>query len=258
MSITEERLKSYDSSSFNFKFLINEMKTDWKKLWLDVYSQIPELFKLLEDKLNSDTEIYKKKNLIFPEKKYIFETFKHFDLQETKIVILGQDPYHGFGQAHGLSFSVMDGVKIPPSLVNIFKELSSEIDDFKAPDSGNLTKWLNQGVLLLNTALTVLEGNPNEYQEYWGPITDVVIKELSERYSGKLIFMLWGKPAQSKAPDQSKDKKKGVIDQSKHHILRTVHPSPLSAHRGWFGCNHFTKANFLLEKDGKKKIDWKL
>jgi len=254
-----DRVNSYDPSLFDFKFLINQMKPQWKQLWLSVYDQKPLTFKALENKLNEDTRLFKKKHLIFPPKKHIFETFSHLDLDETKVVILGQDPYHGYGQAHGLSFSVQDGVKTPPSLVNIFKELRSEIDDFKVPESGNLMPWLDQGVVLLNSALTVLEGNPNEYQEYWSPITDAVIKELSDRHPGGLVFMLWGKPAQSKAPDLNKSKKRqGVVDQSKHHVLRTTHPSPLSAHRGWFGCDHFNQANDFLKKDGKSPIDWRL
>lgn len=257
-----DRLNSYDPSAFDFKSLFNQMKPGWKKLWTEVYQEIPEYFDALETKLNEDTRVYKKKLLIYPPKKNIFETFQHFDLNDTKVVILGQDPYHGFGQAHGLSFSVQDGVKHPPSLVNIFKELSSEYDDFKVPESGNLTKWLDQGVLLLNAALTVLESNANEYQNYWSPITDLVVKKMSEKHPGGIVFLLWGKPAQSKAPDLSKlsakSKARGVVDQSKHHILRTAHPSPLSARRGWFGCNHFKLANDLLEKDNKTAINWKL
>jgi uracil-DNA glycosylase len=245
--MSSDRLDSDYTSPFNFKVLFESMKPGWKKIWIDVYNNHPDLFKNLEDKLNYDISIYGTKILIFPPKKHIFETFNHFDLDETKVVILGQDPYHGLGQAHGLSFSVQDGVKHPPSLQNIFKELENEYDTFKIPESGNLTKWLDQGVLLLNSALTVLEKNANEYQKYWSPITDLIVKEMSEKHSGGIVFMLWGSPAQSKAPTLKK-----------HHILKAVHPSPLSAHRGFFGCNHFRKANELLSKDGKKVIDWVL
>lgn len=242
-----DRLDCNYTSSFDFKVLFKDMKPGWKQIWTDVYTRHTDLFKKLEDKLNYDISVYGTKFLIFPPKKNIFETFNHFDLNETKVVILGQDPYHGLGQAHGLSFSVQDGVKHPPSLLNIFKELENEYNTFEIPKSGNLTKWLDQGVLLLNSALTVLEQNPNEYQKYWCPITDLIVKELSEKHPGGIVFMLWGSHAQSKAPSNKK-----------HHILKTVHPSPLSANRGFFGCNHFQKANELLARDGKKTIDWLL
>jgi uracil-DNA glycosylase len=256
-----DRSNSYDSTPFNFEVLFKNMKPGWKTIWTDVYNQNTELFQTLENKLNEDTLIYQTKLLIFPAKKHIFETFNHFDLNDTKVVILGQDPYHSLGQAHGLSFSVQDGVKHPPSLLNIFKELENEYSDFKIPESGNLTKWLDQGVLLLNSALTVLETCPNQYQKYWSPITDLIVQKMSEQHPGGIVFLLWGAPAQSKAPNQkknTKNPKKEVINQAKHHILKAVHPSPLSAHRGFFGCDHFKKTNELLHKDGKKIINWVL
>jgi len=243
----DNRINSFDPSTFNLVTLFDKMKPNWKKIWNKVYQENPNLFKDLEAKLNNDTITYGSKLLIFPPKDQIFETFYHFDLEDTKVVILGQDPYHKFGQAHGLSFSVKDGIKPPPSLVNIFKELRLEYKDFTVPKSGNLTKWLDQGVLLLNNALTVLESNPNEYEKYWSPITNLVMKEISEQHKEGIIFLLWGAFAQSKSPIQKQ-----------HHILKSAHPSPLSANNGFFGCNHFVKTNEILTKNGKKIIDWTL
>ena len=164
------------------------------------------------------------------------------------MVILGQDPYHGPGQAHGLCFSVPDGVPPPPSLVNIFKELKDDIG-IPIPRSGNLTAWARQGVFLLNASLTVRAGEPMSHAKIgWATFTDTVIKTISDK-KDHVVFMLWGKFAQEK---------RVLIDENKHLILRSVHPSPLSAHGGFFGCKHFSKANEWLMKKGISPVDWQL
>ena len=183
---------------------------------------------------------------IYPDMFNIFNSMKHTSFSEIKVVILGQDPYHEKGQAMGLSFSVPEGEKIPPSLVNIYKEIESETGK-KMPSHGNLTSWAKQGVLLLNTVLTVREHSANSHKgKGWEKFTDAIIKKIADRKSG-VVFLLWGANARSK---------KAFIDTSKHLVLESVHPSPLSAYNGFFGCNHFIKANEYLEKLGKTPIDW--
>jgi uracil-DNA glycosylase len=185
---------------------------------------------------------------IYPNMHNIFNALKYTAYEDVKVVILGQDPYHGPNQAHGLCFSVQPGVEPPPSLKNIFKELHSDIG-FQIPKSGCLTKWCEQGVLLLNTVLTVRAGQPNSHKgKGWEQITDRVISLLSEREK-PMVFMLWGGNARSKKP---------LIDSSRHLILETVHPSPLSAYNGFFGCKHFSKANEFLISHGDTPIDWSL
>ncbi|GAM14601.1 uracil-DNA glycosylase, family 1 [Mesobacillus selenatarsenatis SF-1] len=185
---------------------------------------------------------------IFPEKDNIFNALRFTDYEDVKVVILGQDPYHGHGQAHGLSFSVKPGVKIPPSLRNIFKELNADLG-YEVPDNGYLKKWAEQGVLLLNTVLTVREGNANSHRgKGWEHFTDKVITLLNEREK-PAIFILWGKPAQSKLK---------LINEDKHKIIMSVHPSPLSARRGFFGSKPFSKVNELLKEQGEKEIDWQI
>ena len=167
-------------------------------------------------------------------------------LEKIKVVIIGQDPYHGIGQAHGLCFSVNDGVKFPPSLKNIFKELQSDLG-IPIPISGNLTHWSEQGVFLLNNTLTVREKTPTSHQKKgWEEFTDAVIKLISEQKSG-VVFLLWGSFAQSK---------ENLIDTTKHHILKAAHPSPFSAHRGFFGCKHFSTTNKILIEQGKTPINF--
>jgi len=162
-------------------------------------------------------------------------------------VILGQDPYHGPNQAHGLSFSVRPGVAIPPSLMNMYKELEAEIPGFVRPNHGYLESWARQGVLLLNTVLTVEAGQAHSHARLgWEAFTDRVIALINEHREG-VVFLLWGSHAQ---------KKGSIIDRQRHHVLQAPHPSPLSAHRGFFGCGHFVKANAWLEEHGKKPIDW--
>lgn len=185
--------------------------------------------------------------ILYPASKNIFNAFAHTPFDKVKVVILGQDPYHGPNQAHGLSFSVQKGVQFPPSLQNIFKELMTEFKDFKYPVDGDLTQWADQGVLLLNATLTVEAQKAGSHQKQgWETFTDKVIETLSEKRSG-IIFLLWGKYAQAKAH---------LIDKSKHHVLMSAHPSPFSAHSGFFGNDHFKKVNEILKREGKKGIDW--
>ncbi|HRA10169.1 MAG TPA: uracil-DNA glycosylase [Chitinophagaceae bacterium] len=185
---------------------------------------------------------------IYPPGSLIFNAFNTTALQKVKVVILGQDPYHGRGQAHGLCFSVQNGVPPPPSLLNIFKELQNDIG-ITIPDHGNLTKWAEQGVFLLNASLTVRAGEPMSHSKIgWSTFTDAVIKTISTKKKN-IVFLLWGKFAQEK---------RVLIDESKHCILRSVHPSPLSAYGGFFGCKHFSKTNEYLVSKGIDPIDWSL
>ncbi len=190
----------------------------------------------------------KRKYRIFPPGKLLFNAFDHTPFDKVKVVLLGQDPYHGSGQAHGLCFSVPDGVQKPPSLINIFKELQADLG-FEPPVHGNLTKWADQGVLLLNATLTVRENQAGSHQHHgWETFTDAAITQLSLRRNN-LVFVLWGNYALAK---------RSLIDASRHFILTSVHPSPLSAHRGFFGCNHFSQINNLLRQQGVNEIDWNL
>lgn len=184
---------------------------------------------------------------IFPPMYDIFNAFKYCAYEDVKVVILGQDPYHGDGQAHGMAFSVKQGVEIPPSLKNIYKELESDIG-FKIPSHGCLESWEKQGVFLLNTALTVRKGQPLSHRgKGWEIFTDHVISILSAREK-PMVFLLWGSNARSK---------KGLIDTARHLVLEAPHPSPLSAFAGFFGCKHFSKANAFLSQQGEK-VDWRI
>lgn len=188
---------------------------------------------------------------VYPLEKDVFNALKHTPFSKVKVVILGQDPYHGPGQAHGLCFSVPEGVQLPPSLKNIFKEISSDLQ-LPYPNHGNLTKWALQGVLLLNTTLTVPEKKPMAHARLgWEQFTDEIIKLLASR-NDPVIFALWGSHAQSKVTH--------IVEgnNSKHVILKAPHPSPLSAHRGFLGCGHFSTINEILIKLGKDPIDWKI
>lgn len=186
-------------------------------------------------------------SVCFPPKDFVFNALKLCNPKDIKVVILGQDPYHGFGQANGLAFSVYDGVKWPPSLTNIFKEVATDLD-VALPLSGNLERWAAQGVLLLNNTLTVEEKLPNSHAKLgWSNFTDAIIKTLSDQ-NEDIVFMLWGGFAQKKAK---------LIDANKHKILLSGHPSPLSANRGfWFGNKHFSKANAFLKSKNKAIIAW--
>ena len=186
---------------------------------------------------------------VFPPGSLIFNAFNHTPFDEVKVVILGQDPYHNVGQAHGLSFSVPRGVGIPPSLRNMYLELSTDIPGFQPPNHGDLTAWANQGVLLLNATLTVRAHTAGSHQgKGWEAFTDKAIAELSARRQG-IVFLLWGRYAKNKA---------ALIDHRTHHILTAAHPSPFSAHSGFFGCKHFSKANEFLVKQGKDPINWQV
>ncbi len=183
---------------------------------------------------------------VYPPGKYIFHAFEMCPLEKVKVVILGQDPYHGPGQAHGLCFSVQKGVPMPPSLLNIFKEINSDLGK-KMPADGHLDRWAAQGVLLLNTTLTVRKGGPGSHQgRGWEIFTDRVIQLISAERSG-VVFLLWGAHA---------GKKSSLIDSARHYILKAPHPSPLSAHRGFLGCGHFSKANAFLKENGEVPINW--
>ncbi|RNI34196.1 uracil-DNA glycosylase [Hanamia caeni] len=186
--------------------------------------------------------------VIYPPGPLIFNAFKQTPFDKLEVVLLGQDPYHNKGQAHGLSFSVPDGVPKPPSLVNIFKELHNDLG-INIPESGNLEKWARQGVLLLNASLTVRQNEPGSHAKIgWLQFTDSVIRKISDEKEG-IVFLLWGKFAQEK---------QALIDETKHFVLKAAHPSPYSANNGFFGCRHFSMTNELLMKQHKSPIDWKL
>lgn len=185
---------------------------------------------------------------VFPPREKIFRSLELTPIDSVKCVILGQDPYHDVGQAHGLAFSVNPGVKIPPSLANIYKELHDELETY-IPDNGFLEKWAKQGVLLLNTVLTVRAHEANSHKgKGWEKFTDSVISEVN-KLDHPVVFMLWGKPAQSK---------KKLLTNPKHLVLETVHPSPLSVYRGFWGCGHFAKCNEFLQANGETPIDWQI
>lgn len=186
---------------------------------------------------------------IYPKGSEIFNAFDKTPFNNLKVVILGQDPYHGPGQAHGLSFSVQKGISPPPSLVNIFKEINNDIGLAISKDSGDLTHWALQGVLLLNASLTVRSGEPMSHSQCgWANFTDAVIKKISA-HKEHIVFILWGKFA---------GEKQVLIDETKHFILKSAHPSPFSADKGFFGCRHFSKTNGFLTKNGLEPIDWQL
>jgi uracil-DNA glycosylase len=187
-------------------------------------------------------------HICFPPKELIFSAFEYCSFDDLKVVIIGQDPYHGEGEANGLCFSVNESVKIPPSLRNIFRELNSDLDSLFLPTSGNLKRWAKQGVLLLNATLTVQKDKPNSHKHLnWGKFTDAVIQEISYKKSN-VVFLLWGNFAH----------KKGLkIDRTKHLVLESGHPSPMSANQGkWFGNKHFSKTNAYLQSNGIEAINW--
>ena len=213
-----------------------ELKEEFKKPY---FLQIATFLKT-ENALNK---------VIYPPGTLIFNAFNQTPFNKLKVVIIGQDPYHGAGQAHGLSFSVQNGIKPPPSLVNIYKEIQRDIGIAMPKEYGNLTNWAQQGVLLLNAALTVRDGEPFSHAKFgWADFTDSVIQKISDNKKG-VVFLLWGKFAQDKQV---------LIDETKHHVLKAAHPSPFSADKGFFGCKHFSKTNEFLVKEGHQPIDWKL
>ena len=187
--------------------------------------------------------------IIYPPGALLFNAFNQTPFDKVKVVILGQDPYHNPGQAHGLSFSVPNGIKPPPSLMNMYKEIQKDIGVAMPAEYGNLTRWAEQGVLLLNAILTVRANEPASHAKIgWMDFTDAVIKKISDEKKG-IVFLLWGKFAQDKQL---------LIDETKHHVLKAAHPSPFSADKGFFGCRHFSKTNELLTTQGLPPIDWKL
>ena len=218
------------------------IEESWKKVLWDEFQQpyFAELKQFLLDE--------KRKYTVYPPGPLIFNAFNKTPFDKVKVVLIGQDPYHEPGQAHGLCFSVQDGVPHPKSLINIFKELHEDVG-FVIPKNGNLEKWTEQGVFLLNATLTVRAHEAGSHQNHgWERFTDAAISKLSMLREG-LVFLLWGNYAKQK---------EALIDTSKHYILSTVHPSPLSASRGFFGCKHFSKTNEILRKLGKTEINWQL
>ena len=187
--------------------------------------------------------------VIYPDNEHVFSAFEATPFEQVKVVILGQDPYHGPNQAHGLSFSVLPNVKVPPSLANMYKELVTDIEGFEIPNHGYLQSWAEQGVLLLNTVLTVEQGKAHSHAKLgWETFTDAVIEKINAEHQG-VVFLLWGAHAQKKGQR---------IDRTKHCVLTSAHPSPLSAYRGFFGCQHFSQANAWLQDQDKSPIDWRL
>nr|WP_136250641.1 uracil-DNA glycosylase [Ningiella ruwaisensis] len=223
---------------------LSPAKPTWSDL-LGAEKQKDYFRQLMQFVANERAEGY----VIYPPEKDVFNAFTFCEAHEVKVVIIGQDPYHGPQQAHGLCFSVLKGNKIPPSLRNIYKELANDIPDFKIPQHGELSAWAEQGVLLLNTVLTVRDAQAHSHKNKgWEQFTDTVIAKVSDALDG-LVFLLWGAPAQKKA---------SLIDTSKHSILKAAHPSPLSAHRGFLGCKHFSQVNAILAQQGKQAINWQV
>lgn len=227
--------------------IIFKISKEWQEILKDEFEK--DYFKKMEEFLKNEYS----NNKVFPPKEFVFNLFNHIKYDNIKIVILGQDPYHGEGQGNGIAFSVNKGVKIPPSLKNIYKELELEFKDFKPPfeipTTGDLTPWVKQGVFLLNATLTVREGEANSHSKIgWETFTDAVIKKINDKKT-PVVFILWGDFAK---------KKRSLITNPNHFILEAVHPSPLSANRGFFGCDNFMDANLFLLSKGLKPIKWNL
>ncbi len=219
------------------------IEESWKKILKEEFDKI--YFQHIVTYLKAERNAGK---IIYPPGQYIFNAFNKTPFSKVKVVLLGQDPYHNKGQAHGLSFSVPDGISKPPSLINIFKEMESDLG-ILPPVNGNLDKWASQGVLLLNASLSVRQNEPGSHSKIgWLQFTDTVISKISEQKNG-IAFLLWGKFAQEKQV---------LIDETKHYVLKAAHPSPFSADKGFFGCRHFSKTNELLALQNKEPIDWKL
>ena len=213
----------------------------WEEI-IETEKQKP-YYKALKNEIDKRYEITR----VFPEKKNIFKAFSLTKLENLKVVILGQDPYHGFGQAQGLAFSTPSNIKNPPSMVNILKEINDDLGKKSICEDGDLTSWAKQGVMLLNTILTVEEGKAKSHHNLgWEIFTDNIIKYISDNKEN-VIFILWGSPAIAKTK---------LINKSKHHILTAPHPSPLSSYRGFFGCKHFSKTNEILTNLKKEAINW--
>ena len=220
-----------------------KIEDSWKKVLKDEFTK--DFFLQIVTFIKTEKAAGK---IIYPPGSLLFNAFDKTPFDKVKVVLLGQDPYHNPGQAHGLSFSVPKGIQKPPSLQNIFKELKSDLG-MEIPADGNLEKWASQGVLLLNASLTVRQNEPGSHSKIgWLQFTDAVIKKISAEKKG-VVFLLWGRFAQDKQP---------LIDETKHHVLKAAHPSPFSADKGFFGCKHFSKTNEFLMQEGLQPIDWKL
>jgi uracil-DNA glycosylase len=250
MTFEDKQLNLFEEEVNRTNDFRQEQKGTFRKVpelepsWLNILSG--EFDKPYMNNLRKFLVDEKKHYTVYPEGKNMFNAFRFTPFDEVKVVILGQDPYHGPNQAHGLCFSVQRGVPPPPSLVNIFKELNSDLS-VPFPQHGCLTSWAKQGVFLLNTVLSVRAGSAHSHAgKGWEIYTDRVISELSKRREN-LVFILWGRPAQSKIPS---------IDANKHLILKSPHPSPLSANNGFWGCRHFSKVNDYLERTGQNPVDW--
>jgi uracil-DNA glycosylase len=217
-----------------------QIEESWKKVLIEEFNK-PYFYALKEFLVEE-----KKQYTVYPEGKNIFNAFVYTPFSKVKVVIIGQDPYHGPGQAHGLSFSVPEGIAKPPSLQDIFKELQTDVGK-EIPESGNLESWARQGVMLLNATLTVRANQPGSHQKHgWETFTDTVIKTLSAEKNG-LVFLLWGRFAHDKEQ---------LIDSTKHFVLKAAHPSPFSAYHGFFGCKHFSQTNEILQAQGETPIVW--
>lgn len=226
--------------NFNAHSMDVKIHSSWKAVLREEFNQL--YFQVLADFVKQEYA----RQVVFPPPRQIFAAFDLCPFDEVKVVILGQDPYHGPGQANGLCFSVNEGIEKPPSLVNIYKEIASDLGK-PVPASGNLERWARQGVLLLNATLTVLQGAAASHQgKGWEEFTDAVIQKISEEKE-QVVFILWGRFARGKA---------SMIDPTKHLVLESAHPSPLSANQGFFGCKHFSKTNEYLTTHGKEVIDW--
>ena len=218
-----------------------KIEASWKEILSDEFKK--PCFRQITEHIKTEKEQGK---VIYPPGSLLFNAFEQTPFHHVKVVLLGQDPYHGPRQAMGLSFSVPDGVPKPPSLINIFKELYDDTGT-PMPKTGDLTKWARQGVMLLNASLTVRAGEPNSHSRIgWHQFTNTVIEKISQRKNG-VVFLLWGKFAQEKAE---------LIDGKRHHLLKAAHPSPFAADKGFFGCRHFSKTNEFLVKQGLDPIDW--
>ncbi|KAG8232402.1 hypothetical protein J437_LFUL013973 [Ladona fulva] len=248
--MTKDQILRMESSQLQAKIKLLSKKypalhSSIGESWFKVLE--PEFKKPYFEKLSQFLLKERSTYTIYPPEDHVWTWTKACDFNKVKVVILGQDPYHNPKQAHGLCFSVQVDVQPPPSLLNMFKELKTDIPGFETPSHGNLIGWARQGVLLLNACLTVRANQPNSHKDKgWEELTDSVIKALNEKSSG-LVFLLWGAYAQKKA---------ALVNMKKHHLLKTVHPSPLSAARGFFGCKHFSQANDLLKSQKKTPIDW--
>ena len=231
----------------NIKTEIENIKTNWKDILLDIYQNESDYFNNLQEQLNQEVDKYKDLLEIYPPANLIFNCFNFFNLNDMKVVLIGQDPYHGPNQAMGLSFSVSKNIKVPPSLKRIYQEIETDLNIQMNKNNGDLTSWANQGILLLNTSLTVRQSKPSSHSKYWIKFTDLIIRYINQN-SEKIVFLLWGNHAK---------KYKNYIDSEKHYVLEASHPSPL-ARTGWFGSKHFSKTNQILKNNNKNEINWEI